>query len=65
MTCVYKEYKVKNVTGAMTTAKKKSFIGLQHENCYLVGKGRNKNLMGGGIFPHFWQVGEDILLDSK
>ena len=46
MICVYKEYKVKNVTGAMTTAKKKSFIGLQHENCYLVGKGRNKNLMG-------------------
>ena len=45
MICVHKEYKVKNVTGAMTTAKK-SFVGLQHENCYLVGKGRNKNLMG-------------------
>ena len=51
-----------NGTGAMTTAKNKAFIGLQHENCYLVwgrmggltfGEG-NENLVGesllGGVF---------------
>ena len=40
MSCVYKEYegKTKMVRGAMTTTKYKVFIGLQHENCYLVGK---------------------------
>ena len=27
MICVYKEYKVKNVTGAMTTAKNKVLLG--------------------------------------
>ena len=34
-----------NGTGAMTTAKKKVFIGLLLENCYLVGEGE---LLGGG-----------------
>ena len=47
----------KNDTGAMATAKTDVFIGLQHENCYLVGGmnlwwERNKTLRrwGGGAY---------------
>ena len=36
MTCVYKEDRVKNGPGAMTTAKNEVFIGLLHEYSYLV-----------------------------
>ena len=43
----------KNGTGAMATTKTDVFIGLQHENCYLVGGmnlwlEKNKTLGGGG-----------------
>ena len=41
MTCVYKEHGVKNGTGAMAAAKNEVFIGLLHEDCYLVRGGIN------------------------
>ena len=53
MTCVYKEYEVKkNSAAAMTTVKNEIFIGLLHENFYLVewkltsGGGRNYSRCG-------------------
>ena len=36
MTRVYKEHVVKNGTGTMAAAKNEIFIGLLHEDCYLV-----------------------------
>ena len=43
----------------MTTAKNKVFIGLQHENCYLV---EGELTFGGGWSPleGFFQVGDDF-----
>ena len=49
MACVYREYgcKIKNGTGAMTTAKYEDFIGLWCENCLLVW---GEWTFGGGVY---------------
>ena len=54
MTCVYKEHRVKNGPGAMTTAKNEVFIGLLHEYCYLV-RGGDKPLMWGFVPERIFQ----------
>ena len=47
ISCVYNEYevKIKIGAGAMATVKNEVFIGLLHENFYLVG---NELTFGGG-----------------